>query len=277
MCVPNKSSDLKKLSKYQSRGFKNFQTSGVDSDEKFKDVLSVSTDYTKSCFNYIDERFKDFQRSSAYKVLFGTTQPAHVIMIVAVATVACLWHPRREEAPVAAASRIVRFAYFGSFCMYLGSQFWMTFVSGLALYFNLPRHHFGDVQRVLFPKYFALNSALTFIILVIFTQSAQELHGCKLYQMIALAVSFIINLVIRLYLTPPLLRLIFIKNKIEKEAGVGMEVGAADVGALRNCPHYTKIHHMFRKVHMSIAIGNIITMGCTVFHLYYLCHSICML
>lgn len=32
---------------------------------------------------------------------------------------------------------------------------------GLSLYFSLPRHNFGAVQRVLFPRYFALNAVLS--------------------------------------------------------------------------------------------------------------------
>lgn len=67
------------------------------------------------------------------------------------------------------------------------------------------------------------------------------------------------------------------KNNIEKEVGVGMEVGKHDPGVLVNCPHYLQIHKAFRKVHMTIAIGNIITMACTVIHLHYLANKICVL
>lgn len=39
---------------------------------------------------------------------------------------------------------------------------------GLSLYFNLARHAFGDVQKILFPKYFSLNSLLSAITLIQF-------------------------------------------------------------------------------------------------------------
>lgn len=36
------------------------------------------------------------------------------------------------------------------------------------MYFNLARHAFGDVQKILFPKYFSLNSLLSAITLIQF-------------------------------------------------------------------------------------------------------------
>lgn len=85
-----------------------------------------------------------------------------------------------------------------------------------------------------------------------------------------MSVCFLTQLVIRLYLTPPLLVLISEKNEIEKSVGVGLEVGKLDPGKLKNCQNYLKVHQKFRKIHMSIAIGNLIAMACTMLHLYYL-------
>lgn len=46
--------------------------------------------------------------------------------------------------------------------------FFSIFFPGLSLYFNLARHAFGDVQKILFPKYFSLNSLLSAITLIQF-------------------------------------------------------------------------------------------------------------
>lgn len=97
------------------------------------------------------------------------------------------------------------------------------------------------------------------------------------FQTGTLSFCFLLELVIRLYLTPPLLVLMEHKNKLEAQVGVGLEVGKHDPGKLVNCPHYLKIHRAFRKVHMTIAIGNMCTMACTVLHLYYLAAKICSL
>lgn len=163
--------------------------------------------------------------------------------------------------------------------MHFGSQMWMTFVSGLSLYFAVPRHTFGEVQQVLFPRYFGLNSVLSLVTLVVFV----KLHPTSTWdtytalQVGSMALSFLVELLIRLYLAPPLLSLIAAKIAMEKAAGVGLEVGRHDPGPLAKCPHYVKIHKAFRKVHMSIAIGNLTSMGCTVLHLMYLANKISVL
>lgn len=43
-------------------------------------------------------------------------------------------------------------------------------VIGLTLYFALPRHTFGEVQRILFPRYFTINACLSFTTLLIFVK-----------------------------------------------------------------------------------------------------------
>ncbi|KAJ9575391.1 hypothetical protein L9F63_025659 [Diploptera punctata] len=90
-------------------------------------------------------------------------------------------------------------------------------------------------------------------------------------------ICFLLELLIRLYLAPPLLSLIAAKLAMEKAAGVGMEVGRHDPGPLAKCPHYVKIHKAFRKVHMTIAIGNLMSIACTIVHVLYLANKICVL
>lgn len=92
-----------------------------------------------------------------------------------------------------------------------------------------------------------------------------------------MSVALILELLIRLYFTPPLLRLIAEKKGIEQAAGVGSETGYQSMGALKDCPHYLMIHRAFRKTHGCIAMGNIITMVCSVIHLCYLSNKFCAL
>lgn len=89
--------------------------------------------------------------------------------------------------------------------------------------------------------------------------------------------AFFLELLIRLYLTPPLLQLIVQKNALERAAGVGNEIGRHNPGPLKHCPHYLKIHNAFRRVHVSIAMGNMLTMACTVLHLHYIASKLCVL
>lgn len=89
--------------------------------------------------------------------------------------------------------------------------------------------------------------------------------------------AFFLELLIRLYLTPPLLRLIVQKNTLERAAGIGNEIGVHNLGPLKHCPHYLKIHQAFRRIHVYIAMGNMLTMGCTVLHLHYIANKLCVL
>lgn len=73
-------------------------------------------------------------------------------------------------------SNLISITYLGAFAAHFGAQIWMTFISGLALYFSLPRHNFGAVQIVLFPKYFLFNAILSFATLVTFIQLKNNFH-----------------------------------------------------------------------------------------------------
>lgn len=100
------------------------------------------------------------------RILFHTTQPAHVVTLLAVSTIAYLLFTNKAN-PVHP-SPLWAFVYLLATSTHFGAQMWMTFVSGLSLFFSLPRHTFGNVQRVLFPKYFALNTLLSLVTIAIF-------------------------------------------------------------------------------------------------------------
>ncbi|XP_029155625.1 transmembrane protein 205 isoform X2 [Nylanderia fulva] len=215
------------------------------------------------------------------RILFHTTQPTHIITIVAILFVASVLVPTKEKAQASdhPYSRMASFIYLASFVIHFGAQIWMTFVSGLSLYFALPRHAFGEVQRVLFPRYFTINACLSLTTLLIFVKHhpAYTWDAEIAVQVGAMSGAFFLELLIRLYLTPPLLQLIVLKNNLERAAGIGNEIGGHHAGPLKNCPHYLKINQAFRRVHVSIAMGNMLTMACTVLHLYYIASKLCVL
>lgn len=230
-----------------------------------------------------------------------TTQPAHMVTLISALILAKILTPDEKTSDTSTPPIYMKLLYLASVSAHFGIQIWMTFVSGLALYLCVPRHTFGEVQKVLFPKYFLINALLSLITLSTFMQCQDEQTNqvCKSYansctllyneshtnkcilniyyfflQIIGLVICFCVELVIRLYLAPVLLKLTTEKNIMEAAAGVGMEIGKHKAGSLAKCPIYTKLHKTFRKVHMTIAIGNMITMACTTFHLYFLSHKI---
>lgn len=248
------------------------------------DILAVSTQWTRTVVSYVQKVAQEALNSNAYKVLTRTTQPAHVIAVAVVALVLCVIYPNLTKEPsydgadADASSRSVwaQIGYLGTFAIHFGTQMWMTFVSGLALYFNLPRHTFGQIQQILFPKYFSLNAILSISTLILFVKviDSRSWHLATYVQVIALAVCALIELAVRLYLAPPLLQLMRIKHKFETSAGTGQEVGHLNQANLVHCPHYQKIHSAFRRIHMTVAMGNMTTLVCTFLHLYYLAAKI---
>ena len=257
------------------------KTQAVFIPELADDILRASTINCTSLLKAVAKYYEAVQQTKFFKILFYTTQPAHIIMIAAVLCVTSALVPTKDRAQIAGHphSRITSFIYLASFVMHLGAQIWMTFVSGLSLYFALPRHAFGEVQRILFPRYFTINACLSLITLLIFVKH----HPTHTWdteittQVCAMSAAFFLELLIRLYLTPPLLQLIVQKNSLERAAGVGNEIGRHNPGPLKHCPHYLKIHKAFRRVHVYIAMGNMLTMGCTVIHLHYIASKLCVL
>lgn len=91
--------------------------------------------------------------------------------------------------------------------------------------------------------------------------------------MLTLTLCFVVEFSIRVYLVPSVLELISSKTAIEKAAGIGQEVGHYELGPLLQCPHYMAIHKAFRRVHMYTAMGNILAIMSSAFHLYFLAYK----
>nr|XP_040219645.2 transmembrane protein 205 [Anopheles coluzzii] len=272
------------------------------SEQLHQDVLGAATRATRSLLQRLRDQTHRLQRSPLYKILTGTTQPSHAISAIMVSMVlVALWpnlisgqgatggekceHSRSGAGDSGRSHPLTQIAYLGSFTIHFGAQIWMTFVSGLALYFSLPRHTFGLIQEVLFPKYFTLGTGLSTISLVSFVELRRSTQPeladrhlahwdpVDLLQIVALAVTASLELFVRLYLAPPMLRLMHEKHRIEAGASIGQEVGQFDGagnGFLERSRHYKATHKKFRQIHMTTAILNMVSLTCTCVHLLYL-------
>ncbi|XP_017124487.1 transcription factor kayak [Drosophila elegans] len=263
------------------------------------DALAIGTQMTRQVSERITCLVAQLQASRLYTILTRTTQPAHLIAVCILAFVLMtvgrdLIDPTTSvDAAAAAATEsaatsatatstrtatggvLAALVFLGAFATHFGSQIWMTFVSGLSLYFSLPRHVFGQCQQILFPRYFALNAMLSLTMLVVYAK--YFLTGWTTaagIQMGSLALAAGIEVVVRLYLVPPMLQLMHEKYRIEDAIGSGQEVGSLVQGDLVDCPHYQRIHKGFRRIHMTIAIGNMTVMLTTCLQLYFLASKI---
>lgn len=274
----------------------------------YRDVLVGATQATRQFFEFCKKQTTQFRRSTAYKILTRTTQPSHAISMVFVSFILLVLWPNIVGQPAAShlpttssvtcartptrASVLVSLAYFGSYAMHFGAQMWMTFVSGLALYFNLPRHTFGRVQEILFPKYFSMGVALSVVTLLSFIKLQQTAHPelttaafhswdpLLLLQLVSLATCAALELIVWLYLAPPMLRLMHQKYHFEASETVGQEVGhfsGNENPKLRRANHYQSVHKRFRQIHMATALANMAALLCTFVHLHFMASRVQML
>lgn len=279
----------------------------VEEEVLYRDVLVGATQATRQLFDACKELGEKFRRSTTYKILTRTTQPSHAISMLFVSFILLvLWPNLVGQPPIARAGAagaeaeldrsacpvsptrshvLVSLAYFGSFAMHFGAQMWMTFVSGLALYFNLPRHIFGRIQEILFPKYFSMGTGLSVVTLLTFIKLQQTAHPelqsasfrswdpLIVLQLVSLALCAALELIVWLYLAPPMLRLMHQKYHYEASETVGQEVGhfsGTENAKLKRINHYQTVHKRFRQIHMVTAMANMVSLLCTFVHLHYM-------
>lgn len=235
------------------------------------DLLAVSTYYTKVGYDLFKSTLLQLQDTKAYAIATRTSQPFHVALAV---LVLLLWLSRPGSD---SSVRGWRALYVGAIATHLGAQVWMTLVSGLALYFSLPRHEFGRVQTVLFPVYYAFNAAMSLLALLAYfkTQCLTRFAHTSWVQFALLLAVFSIEVYVRLRLVQPMLRAKHVKTQMEEVAGGGQEVGRLILGELAHCPRYIRALRTFRMYHSSIVMGTMIALGCSLYSTMILVDSMC--
>ncbi|XP_072938791.1 transmembrane protein 205 [Epargyreus clarus] len=235
------------------------------------DLLAVSTQYSKIAYDIFKQVFVRLQESKAYVIATRTSQPFHVLLAV---LVIAAWLTRPGTSGNVRGWRAL---YVGAVATHLGAQIWMTLVSGIVLYFSLPRHEFGRVQTVLFPVYYAFNSLVSLLALLAYfrTQCLTRFENTSWVQLALLLVVFSIEAYVRLGLVRPMLRAKHVKTQMEEAAGGGQEIGHLVLGELAHCPRYLRVLKTFRAYHSTIAMGTMIALGCSFYSTMILVDSMC--
>ncbi|XP_053612882.1 transmembrane protein 205 [Plodia interpunctella] len=236
------------------------------------DLLAVSTQYTKIVYDVVKQGLARLHETKSFVVLTRTSQPFHVALGVIV-LITWLSRPGSETQV-----RGWKALYIGALATHLGAQIWMTFVSGIVLYFSLPRHVFGSVQTVLFPVYYAFNSMLSLLGLLAYirVQCLTKFQNTSWIQISLIFAVFCIEAYVRLRLVRPMLRAKHIKTQMEEAAGGGQEVGTLILGELAHCPRYVRVLKTFRRYHSTIAMGTMITLGCSLYSIMIVVDSVCL-
>jgi len=144
----------------------------------------------------------------------------------------------------ALAGRFAPFAamlHLSAYSIWLGTNFWTTFIAGITMFKSLPRQQFGKLQGKLFPKYFQLGTACT---------AAMLLTGLRMGLPAGpAAASLVCTLANMLYFEPTATGVMIERYKRENE---GLKDPAIDK-ALR--ARFSKLHGMSSLANLLALIG----------------------
>ncbi|XP_069105990.1 transmembrane protein 205-like [Argopecten irradians] len=167
-------------------------------------------------------------------------------------------------------SKFFNFLYFFTFMSHYGAQFWMTFVAGLLLFFNLPRIWFGHVQSKLFPLFFCFGFVTSSITMAVFVARHKHDNSDVQLQIAALLTSLGADFINAFFLSPIIIDSMLTRFSLEKESGKAYEIGFTDLSDLLSNPEYACVNRTFRLSHGLSGGINMIGLAANTFHLYHI-------
>ena len=184
-----------------------------------------------------------------------------------------------------------------SFSSWFGCSMWISFVGGLVMFNNLPRHVFGRLQSKLFPRYFQFSlimmvwSFISWLFwfytkrmnyknteepIVAITDIIQA-HQAPVVLHLSILVSIAFNL---FYFEPNTTATMFKRHLIEKKLGTGHEVGAIRPTDPKIIEEYNKnddlkqINKKFGMLHGLSTTMNLIALCLGIAHIWWLAGQI---
>ncbi|KAK4282552.1 hypothetical protein QN277_013913 [Acacia crassicarpa] len=171
----------------------------------------------------------------------------------------------------------VKLAHLLSFSAAFGSVLWVTFIGGIIMFKNLPRHQFGNLQSKMFPAYFSMVGICCAISVASFGYQHpwKSSSSAERYQLGFLLSSFAFSLVNLFVFTPMTIEMMRQRHKVERENSIGDEVGGSksEEVAKKN-PRLAGMNKKFGMIHGLSSLSNIMTFGGLAFHCCYLAAKI---
>ncbi|CAL4898738.1 unnamed protein product [Urochloa decumbens] len=177
----------------------------------------------------------------------------------------------------AGAVTAAKLAHLLSFATSWGAALWATFIGGIIMFKNLPRHMFGNLQSKMFPAYFTLISSCAAISVAAFAY----LHPWKTastverYQLGFLLSALGCNLSNLLVFTPMTIEMMKKRHKIERDLSIGEEVGwSKNQLVAKSNPTLAAMNKKFGMIHGLSSLANIMSFGSLAMHSWYLASKI---
>jgi len=184
-----------------------------------------------------------------------------------------------------------------SYASWFGCSMWISFVGGLVMFNNLPRHVFGRLQSKLFPRYFQfslLTMCLSLISLLLWRWENKKLDQGTNLTLMAMemmranqspiwfhAIIIATTCANLFYFEPKTTATMFKRHIIEKKLGTGHEVGSLRPTDPKILEEYAKdgelkqINRKFGMLHGLSTTLNLLALCFGVAHIWWLAGDIC--
>ncbi|OIV91000.1 hypothetical protein TanjilG_16960 [Lupinus angustifolius] len=199
----------------------------------------------------------------------------------------------RSNSDATNVSTYLKLAHLLSFSTAFGAALWVTFIGGIIMFKNLPRHQFGNLQSKMFPAYFSLVG----VCCAISVASFGYLHPWKTssptqrFQLGFLLSAFAFNLTNLVVFTPMTIEWVGVslfsevqngvcdlvrkmmkqRHKVERENNIGDEVGRSkNVEVAKSNPKLAAMNKKFGMIHGLSSLANILSFGSLAMHSWYL-------
>ncbi|GFY98672.1 late embryogenesis abundant protein (LEA) family protein [Actinidia rufa] len=174
-------------------------------------------------------------------------------------------------------STYLKLAHLLCFSTAFGAALWVTFIGGIIMFKNLPRHQFGNLQSKMFPAYFAMVGACCAITVVCFgyLHPWKSASTAEKYQLGFLLSAFAFNLTNLFVFTPMTIEMMKQRHKIEREEKIGEEIGwSKNVEVAKVNPKLAAMNKKFGMIHGLSSLANIMSFGSLAIHSWYLAGKI---
>ncbi|KAL0371517.1 UNVERIFIED_CONTAM: Transmembrane protein [Sesamum angustifolium] len=164
---------------------------------------------------------------------------------------------------------LLKLAHLLCFSTAWGAALWVTFIGGIIMFKNLPRHQFGNLQSKMFPAYFSMVGVCCAIAVGAFgyLHPWKTSGAAEKYQLGFLVAAFSFNLSNLIIFTPMTIEMMKQRHKIEREANIGEEVGwTKNQEVAKKNPKLASMNKKFGMIHGLSSLANILSFGSLAIH-----------
>ena len=156
-----------------------------------------------------------------------------------------------------------------AFSSWFGCSIWVSFIAGIIMFQNLPRHTFGRLQSKLFPAYFRFSSLC--IVGAIYASGKISSIGYENSQsLVIILVTILLNL---FYFEPQTTKVMYERHVVERKLGTGHEIGVLKPADPKkaNDPELKALSKKFGMLHGISTLLNLGALAAGCYWLNYFC------